>query len=216
MQHIVIAVDGPAASGKSSVSREIARRLGYLYVNTGAMYRAVTWLVLHSELDPSDASSVEQLLANSELECGVRDGASCFRVNGSDPGDALVSAEVTAAVSKVASQPSVRRRLVSLQRLYANQQPSVMEGRDIGSAVFPETPHKFYIDASAEVRAARRAGQGLQDSVTQRDAMDSSRRDSPLTIPEGADVIDSSHMNVQEVVSEILTRLALKGIRPVL
>ncbi len=214
MIHTVIAIDGPAASGKSSVSKELARQLGYVYVNTGAMYRALTWHALHSGVDPSDSEAVRHLLDGSSLECGIEDGQSSFRVNGTDPGDALVSEAVNGSVSKIASQPEVRRRLVELQRSYAQIQPSVMEGRDIGSAVFPDTPYKFYIDASVEVRAARRAGQGLSDSVALRDAMDKTRRDSPLLIPEGAHVIDSSLMTVGDVVKIILEILVPLGIGP--
>lgn len=215
MYHTVIAIDGPAASGKSSVSREVARRLGFVYVNTGAMYRAVAWQALRMSVDPADAEAVEHLLSTTSLECGVENGQSCFRVDGEDPGEALVSPEVNSTVSKIASQPLVRRKLVALQRTYAERHPSVMEGRDIGTAVFPETAYKFYIDASAEVRAARRAGQGLTDSVLQRDALDSTRRDSPLMIASDAQVIDTSAMNVGEVVSEVLRRLTVQGISPV-
>jgi cytidylate kinase len=210
----VVAVDGPAASGKSSVSRALARRLGYVYVNTGAMYRAVTWLVLRKRVDLSDATAVESLLEASRLDAGIKDGQSCFWVDGVDPGDALVSPEVNAAVSKIAGLACVRERLVDIQRQYASRCHSVMEGRDIGSVVFPDTPAKFYIDASAEVRAARRLGQGLQDPVALRDAMDSSRRSSPLTIPDGAWVIDSSEMSVVDVVSKMLHLLQPLGILP--
>lgn len=212
MQHIVIAIDGPAASGKSSVSRALARRLGYIYVNTGAMYRAVTWHALQLSVDPSDGTAVREMLEAASLECDVEDGQSCFRVNGVDPGEALVSPVVNAAVSKIASQPDVRKRLVDLQRIYGARHHSVMEGRDIGTVVFPETPHKFYIDASPEVRAARRAGQGLEDSVVQRDAMDSTRATSPLMIASDAQVIDSSHASVDEVVLEVLKRLESQGV----
>ena len=214
MQHLVIAIDGPAASGKSSVSRALAQRLGYTFVNTGVMYRAVTWHVLQASLDPADAKAVEQLLETSSIECGIQGGQSCFSINGIDPGPALVSPLVNDAVSKIASQPYVRRKLVELQRSYADKDHAVMEGRDIGTAVFPETPYKFYIDASPEVRASRRAGQGLQDSVAQRDAMDSSRKDSPLMVASDAQVIDSSCLNIEEVVSEILKRLREQGVSP--
>ena len=214
MQHTVIAIDGPAASGKSSVSRELAQRLGYVYVNTGAMYRAVTWHALQLAVDPTDASAIEHLLETASLECSVSGGQSCFLVNGMDPDEALVSPPVNAAVSKIASQPVVRRRLVALQRGYAELFPTVVEGRDIGTVVFPDTPHKFYIDASPEVRAARRAGQGLHDSVVQRDAMDSARQDSPLMIAQDAVVIDSSNLSVGEVVLDVLKQLQSKGITP--
>jgi cytidylate kinase len=210
----VIAVDGPAASGKSSVSRALALRLGYVYVNTGAMYRAVTWLALQKGVDLSDSAAVERLLSDSALEAGVEEGQSCFRVEGVDPAEALVSPEVNAAVSKIAALACVRTRLVDMQRQYGLRCHSVMEGRDIGSVVFPETPAKFYVDASVEVRAARRLGQGLNDPVALRDAMDSARKSSPLTVPVGAWVIDSSEMSVPDVVAEMLRLLEPLGIFP--
>lgn len=210
----VIAVDGPAASGKSSVSRALALRLGYVYVNTGAMYRAVTWLALQKGVDLSDSAAVERLLSDSALEAGIEEGQSCFRVEGVDPAEALVSSEVNAAVSKIAALACVRRRLVEMQRQYGLRCHSVMEGRDIGSVVFPETPAKFYVDASVEVRAARRLGQGLNDPVALRDAMDSARKSSPLTVPTGAWVIDSSEMSVPDVVAEMLRLLEPLGIFP--
>ncbi len=214
MQHLVIAIDGPAASGKSSVSRALAQRLHYTLVNTGVMYRAVTWYVLQSKVEPSDAKAVEELLQNASIECGARDGQSFFHINGSDGGDALVSPAVNASVSKIASQTYVRRKLVEMQRCYARNYHLVMEGRDIGTAVFPDTPYKFYIDASPEVRASRRSGQGLHDSVVQRDAMDSSRKDSPLMIAPDAEVIDTSFMSLDDVVSAVLKRLHQRGVLP--
>lgn len=212
VDHLVIAIDGPAASGKSSVARALAKRLGYVYVNTGAMYRAVTWLVVEAGLNPSDTEAVVALLARSRVECGVEAMGSVMRIHGVDPGEALLSEAVNGAVSRVATIPEVRRRLVDLQREYAKGANCVMEGRDIGSAVFPETPYKFYIDASPEVRAQRRAKQGLLDSIAQRDQIDSSRRMSPLLIAEDAHVIDSSHLTVDGVVGEIVGRLKLKGL----
>ena len=210
--HVVIAIDGPAASGKSSVARMLARRLGYLYVNTGAMYRAVTWLAVSRHRPPLEASRVQELLAGTSLEFGSANGESTIRLDGVDPGGHLVDEEVNANVSVVASMPEVRRLLVENQRKYAEDQDLVMEGRDIGSVVFPETPHKFYIDASPEVRARRRALQGVHDSVVARDKIDSSRRTSPLIIAEDAHVIDSSNLTVDGVVGEVIGRLKLKGL----
>lgn len=210
--HIVIAIDGPAASGKSSVARTLARKLRYVYVNTGAMYRAVTWLALEKGVPPLDAGRVQQLLHFTEMECGVRDGESTILLDGVDPTPHLVSEAVNGNVSAIASIPDVRRLLVKKQRAYAFDYDVVMEGRDIGSAVFPETPYKFYIDASAEVRALRRARQGLQDSITSRDKQDSTRRASPLIIAEDAHVIDSSNLTVEGVTGEIFGRLKQKGL----
>jgi cytidylate kinase len=210
--HVVIAIDGPAASGKSSVARSLARRLGYLYVNTGAMYRAVTWLVVSHGIAPKDTPSICSLLASTNVECGFEAGESTIFLNNIDPTSHLMDAEVNAAVSQVASVPEVRRLLVQKQRGYAVDHDVVMEGRDIGSAVFSETPYKFYIDASIEVRAARRTKQGIADTIASRDRQDSSRRMSPLVIAEDAHVVDSSHLTIDGVVGEIIGRLKLKGL----
>ncbi len=209
---ILIAIDGPAASGKSSVARALARKLGFVYVNTGAMYRAVTWLAVSKGVPAQDAGRMHQLLHYTEIDCGIKNGASTILLDGVDPSAHLVSEEVNANVSAVASLPEVRRLLVAKQRAYGATQDIVMEGRDIGSAVFPETPYKFYIDASPDVRAMRRAKQGLQDSITTRDKIDSTRRTSPLIIAEDAHVIDSSNLTVEGVVGEIFGRLKQKGL----
>ena len=211
--HLVIAIDGPAASGKSSVARALARRLGFVYVNTGAMYRALTWLAVSKGVPTADATRVHQLLHFTEIECGVADGESTIRLDGIDPTPHLVSEDVNANVSAIATIVEVRRILVAKQRAYARDHDIVMEGRDIGSAVFPETPYKFYVDASPEVRARRRAAQGLTDSVATRDKVDSTRRTSPLVIAEDAHVIDSSNLTVDGVAGEIVGRLKLKGLK---
>ena len=210
--HIVIAIDGPAASGKSSVARAVARRLRYVYVNTGAMYRAVTWYALSKHVPVQDHVRIQQLLHFTDIACGVSDGESTILLDGLDPTPHLVSEGVNANVSAIASIAEVRRVLVAKQRAYAHNHDVVMEGRDIGSAVFPETPYKFYIDASPDVRARRRAQQGLQDSVALRDKVDSTRRTSPLIIAEDAHVIDSSNLTIDGVAGEIVGRLKLKGL----
>jgi cytidylate kinase len=210
--HIVIAIDGPAASGKSSVARALARKLRYVYVNTGAMYRAITWLAIEKDVPVVDAGRVQQLLHFTEIACGVSNFESTILLDGVDPTPHLVSEAVNAGVSAIASIPDVRRVLVAKQRAYASDYDVVMEGRDIGSAVFPETPYKFYIDASPEVRAQRRARQGLQDSIASRDKVDSTRRTSPLIIAEDAHVIDSSNLTVEGVAGEIFGRLKQKGL----
>ena len=212
-EHLVIAIDGPAASGKSSVARALARRLGFVYVNTGAMYRALTWLAVSKGVPTADAGRVHQLLHFTSIVCSVTDGQSTILLDGLDPEPHLVSDEVNANVSAIATIPEVRRVLVAKQRAYARDHDIVMEGRDIGSAVFPETPYKFYVDASPEVRARRRAAQGLTDSVATRDKVDSTRRTSPLIIAEDAHVIDSSNLTVDGVAGEIIGRLKLKGLK---
>jgi cytidylate kinase len=211
--HIVIAIDGPAASGKSSVARALARRLRFRYVNTGAMYRAITWLAVLRGVSPKDADAVSALLAATCIECGFdATGESTILLDGMDPAPHLNDASVTASVSAIASIPEVRRRLVAKQRACCTETDVVMEGRDIGSAVFPETPYKFYIDATLEVRAARRVRQGVADRIEARDKQDSSRPMSPLIIAEDAHVVDSSHLTIDGVVGEIIGRLKLKGL----
>ncbi len=211
-EHIVIAIDGPAASGKSSVARALAKRLGFHYVNTGAMYRAVTWYIVSKGVPVADTGRVQQLLHFADIQCGLDGGASTIIIDGIDPAPFLVSEEVNSNVSAVSTISEVRRLLVAKQRVYATGNNVVMEGRDIGSVVFPDTDYKFYIDASAEVRALRRLRQGLQDSITARDKVDSTRRNSPLTIAEDAHVIDSSNLTIDGVVGEIIGRLKQKGL----
>jgi cytidylate kinase len=211
MSLTVIAIDGPAASGKSSVARSLARRLGWLYVNTGAMYRAFTWLVVEAGIDPRDAEAVTALLKKMTMTCRPAGNELIIELNGVDPSPHLADEAVNKSVSAVASIPEVRRELVALQRATGTGRDLVMEGRDIGSVVFPETPYKFYIDASVEVRARRRAAQGLLDEIVSRDKQDSTRKASPLIIAEDAHVIDSSHLTIDGVVGEIIGRLKLKG-----
>lgn len=205
---IVITIDGPAASGKSSVARILANRLGYVYVNTGNMYRAMTWAVLETGIDPNDSEAVREKAADISLESPVAEGQTQVCVNGR-----LLSAEdlnsdpVNRAVSLVARVPEVRSRLVADQRALVSLGSLVMEGRDIGSVVFPDSPHKFYIDASEEVRAARRRAQGHTDQVAERDRLDSTRKTSPLVIPEGAVVIDNSHLTLEQAVDAVQTKL---------
>jgi cytidylate kinase len=210
---LLIAIDGPAASGKSSVARRLAWRLGIVYVNTGAMYRAAAWLALDRGVPATDADAVMALLEKTDFRCEVADGGSTLLLDGIDPEPHLLVEGVNATVSQIAAIPGVRARLVALQRETARQLDTVMEGRDIGSVVFPETPFKFYIDASVEVRAQRRARQGLADSIQARDKVDSTRRTSPLVIAEDAHVIDSSNLTIDGVVGEIIGRLKLKGLQ---
>ena len=208
----IIAIDGPAASGKSSVARELARRLGFVYVNSGALYRAMTWHVLERGVATDDAAAVEQLATRTALTCELRGRDSVLLIEGVDPEPHLREDRVNDNVSRVSSVPRVREILVAHLHRYALANDVVMEGRDIGSVVFPNTPYKFYIDASPDIRAQRRAAQGQRDVIAARDQADSSRRASPLTIAEDAYVIDSSHLTIDGVVGEIIGRLKLKGL----
>ena len=210
----VIAIDGPAASGKSSVARELARRLGFVYVNSGAMYRAVTWYVLENGIDPNDSDGIIKLARAAPLRCELVQDRSRIFVGQVDPGPYLREDRVNDNVSQVSTVPEVRTILVEKMRNYARQHDLVMEGRDIGSVVFPDTPFKFYIDASPDVRARRRAAEGQRDEIAARDRVDSSRRSSPLVIAEDALVIDSSNLTIDGVVGEIIGRLKMKGLVP--
>lgn len=209
--HRVIAIDGPAASGKSSVARELAQRVGFAYVNSGAMYRAVTWHVLDRGVAPEEAGSIARLIEDARLECDLVQGESRILIDGRDPAPHLRDVRVNNGVSLVSSVPRVRELLVAKMRAYAADHDVVMEGRDIGSVVFPDTPYKFYVDASPEIRAQRRAAQGQTDQIAARDRADSSRRDSPLITAANAHVIDSSNLTIAEVVDEIVRRLHARG-----
>ncbi|MEP6808870.1 MAG: (d)CMP kinase [Chthoniobacterales bacterium] len=208
----MIAIDGPAASGKSSVAQQLAQRLGYVYVNSGAMYRAVTWHVLDRGIDPRDAAAVAHLIENARIDCDLTHNESRILIEGEDVTVHMRDVRVNREVSPVSSVPRVREVLVAKMRAYALEHDVVMEGRDIGSAVFPNTPHKFYVDASPEIRFRRRAAQGQADQIAQRDQADSSRRASPLTIASDAVVIDSSHLTIAEVVEQIIERLGFAGL----
>ncbi len=210
--HRVIAIDGPAASGKSSVARELARRLGYVYVNSGAMYRAVTWDVLEHGIDPNDSEEIIRLVQAAPIRCELINNRSRVFIGQVDPGPHLRDDRVNRNVSQVSTVPQVRVILVEKLRNYARDHDLVVEGRDIGSVVFPDTPYKFYIDASPEVRSRRRAAEGLRDEIAARDRADSARRSSPLIIAEDALVIDSSNLTIDGVVGEIIGRLKMSGL----
>lgn len=210
--HVAIAIDGPAASGKSTLARLLSERLGLVMVNSGAMYRAVTWKVLNDGIDPDDAEAVAAAVSSMDLDCGVSGRESTIAVGGIDPGDALRSEEVNRAVSAVSAVPEVRERLVGLQRDYIEVADVVMEGRDIGTVVFPDTPFKIYLDADSSVREGRRVADGEVDSVTERDKYDSGRKTAPLRVAEGAAVLDTSGHTIEEVVEEAITILKKQGL----
>ncbi len=206
----VIAIDGPAASGKSSVARELARQLNFAYVNSGAMYRAATWFALERGADLDSTNAIAQLIEAAHIHCDLHGRESRILIGGIDPAEHLRDEQVNNGVSRVSSVPRVREILVAEMRNYARDHDVVMEGRDIGSVVFPDTPFKFYIDASPEIRSQRRAAEGQTDRIAARDRADSSRRDSPLTIAPDAHVIDSSHLSIAGVVEKIIERLQLQ------
>jgi len=207
----VIAIDGPAGSGKSTVARAVAERLGLEYLDTGAMYRGVAHAALARGVDPNDADAVAAVARSMELDVTQ---SRCL-VDGEDASAAIRGPEVTSAVSAVAANPKVRVELVARQRRWvAELGGGVMEGRDIGSVVFPDAELKVYLTASAEVRARRRAAEfpgmdidRVADEIRRRDDADSSRAASPLVTADGARVLDTSVLTVDEAVDAIVEML---------
>jgi CMP/dCMP kinase len=213
---VVVAVDGPAGTGKSSVSRRLARALQARYLDTGAMYRIVTLAVLRAGIDLTDQDSVGTVASNTKLSVGFDPGEDRSYLDGEDVSSEIRGDQVTKAVSAVSSVPSVRTRLVELQRTLAGGPGSVVvEGRDIGTVVLPDADVKIYLTASAETRARRRNDQnvaaGLIDDydsvladVRRRDHLDSTRAVSPLRAASDAVVVDTSEMTESEVIAHLL------------
>ena len=181
-------------------------------VNSGAMYRAITWKVLQEKLNPADCDAVLGLLNRIKIQTGNTSGLSTITVDGIDPGKELRSQVVNANVSAVSAVPEVRARIVQLLRDYLLHSSVVMEGRDIGSVVFPDTPYKIYVDAAEHVRAARRVKIGEVDSVSKRDAADSGRKTAPLKVADGAVILDTSHHTIQSGVDAAIEILKQQGL----
>jgi cytidylate kinase len=215
MNPFVVAIDGPAAAGKSTTARLVAERLGFLYLDTGAMYRALTWQALEQGVDLDDAESVAALAASAKLEIRSDDGEGKVLLDGEDVTSRIRAPRISRNVSRLAQVPGVRRRMVHLQRAVAQGRSCVVEGRDIGTVVFPEAPVKIYLAASLEERARRRqlelSGKGVEQSLedlTQeirvRDAVDSGREDSPLRRAEDAIVVDTTGMSIARQVEAVV------------
>ena len=212
---IAVAVDGPAGAGKSSISKIVAKKLGYLYIDTGAMYRSVTWAVLHNHIDVNNQKAVEALLPELYLTMEASDDSCKVFIAGQDVTDFIRTPQVNNAVSIVASYKGVRQYLVERQRLMAEAGGVILDGRDIGSVVLPNAELKIYLTASVEARAMRRylevkgtvneqTLEDIKDSVMQRDDMDKNRKESPLIQVEDAVLVDSSEMTFDETVEHIL------------
>lgn len=203
--HCVIAVDGPAASGKSSVSRLLAERLGFSYINSGLFYRAATWLALQQGGgNPVSAEILLGALNAGRMEGRLRERRSEVLVDGEVLDGELSSPEVNGAVSTVSAWPEVRGWLLGHLRDFALRDSIVMEGRDIGSVVFPEADFKFFLDANPAIRQMRREAQGIGDEIGKRDELDRSRATAPLTVPPDAIRIDSSDLTLDQVVEKLL------------
>jgi cytidylate kinase len=212
---IVVAVDGTSGSGKSSTSRGVADRLGLRYLDTGAMYRAMTWWMLHHGVDVHDAAAVADRCTEPLIETGTDPLAPTITVDGEDVARAIREPDVNAAVSPVSAVPGVRARLVALQRAAIDDAVRgagiVVEGRDIGSVVWPDAPVKVYLSADASARATRRAAEEggsdlgtTEESLLARDRIDSGRAVSPLVMAEGAVHIDTTAYSLDEVVDQVV------------
>lgn len=216
---LIVAIDGPSGVGKSTAARMLAERLGVPMLDTGATYRAVALKVLESGIDPEDRASV--LRAAEEADVDLRraaDGSVEVVLDGQPVGQRIRTAEVSAATSKVSVLPEIRRRLVALQRRAAARFGGVVEGRDIGTVVFPDTPHKFFLDARPEIRAGRRhrdlqtAGtapsvDAVQRDLEERDARDRGRQESPLICDESYCAIDTSDLTPDEVTDRMVEEI---------
>ena len=231
MDAIVLAMDGPSGSGKSSVSREVAGRLGFRYLDTGAMYRALTWWMLREGVDIHDAGAVAALAGKAELIITTDPADSHVKIDGADVSVEIRGREVTGAVSAVSAVPAVRARLVGMQQqiiasTLAAGHGIVVEGRDIGTVVAPDAPVKMYLTASADARASRRTAEVLETGenatvrqmhaeMARRDQLDSSRAASPLTQAADAVLLDTTQLDKDGVVAAVLEQVRRSVLEPV-
>ncbi len=211
---MVVALDGPAGSGKSSVARGVAVRLGLRYLDTGAMYRAVTWWMLENGVDVEDAAAVTRLVDRPELTIGTDAAKPTIAVNGFDVSGPIRGRAVSKAVSAVSAVPEVRRRLVRMQREVIGSGGVVVEGRDIGTVVAPDAPVKVFLTASADARARRRNAELVSDptatvartheDLLRRDRLDSTRATSPLAKADDAYELDATYLNLDDVIARVV------------
>lgn len=211
----VICIDGPAASGKSTVSKLIAEMSGIKYVDSGALYRIATWQALEAGIDTNDAEAVAKFITCLKVDFVVKGNRVAYEVNGEEPGDKIRTPEINKHVSPVSAVPEVRTIVTKWLRDMRSVGDIVVEGRDIGSVVYPDSPYRFYLDADAETRTARRYKEDIQKgfiqnadqvkaSLLNRDKIDSSRKTAPLKIPEGAIVIDTTPLTAEQVATKII------------
>jgi cytidylate kinase len=211
---IIVAIDGGAASGKSSSSRTLSERFNLLHVDTGSYYRALTAEMLRRGVAPGDLAALKAALAQIRLGTRVNGRSAEMEIDGRVAGDEIRRREVNDAVSHFAAIPELRSTLLSYQRGQADVARQhgfrglVMEGRDIGSVIFPQADFRFFLQADPVERARRRAGQGQDDKIHERDRLDTQRKTSPLTCPPGATLIDSTHLTLEEVVEKMAALIA--------
>lgn len=220
--NIQIAIDGPAASGKSTVAKILAKRLNIIYLDTGAMYRAVTYWLLEQEVDLSDSESVNQALETMNMTLDSDYAGTNVFVNGVDVTSLIRSEAVNAAVSSVSAMENVRSKMVALQQKIAEEKSVVMDGRDIGTVVLPQADFKFFITADPAIRAERRYNEEMnkgiltqslaeiEEAIKQRDYYDSHRKIGPLKKADDAIEIDSSHLSILSMVDRLLSYIEKK------
>jgi cytidylate kinase len=212
---LVIAIDGPAGAGKSTVAQMLAARLGLSYVDSGATYRAAALKVLESGVAPEEETAVAELIAGTEIDFRMDQSQVAVFLDGRDVTQAIRTPEVTLAAAQVSRQPEVRRKLIALQRTFVRGKGVVMEGRDIGTVVFPDAPLKIFLKADVEERARRRLKQDQEEGraasleqtayeIGRRDQLDAERRISPLVPAPDAVEIDSTYLTAHQVVDRIL------------
>ena len=212
---IVIALDGTSASGKSTNAKLVAKALGYAYVDTGAMYRSLAWYCLVKEVDLENDKAIASMCRRWKTELKNEGGHIRLYVDGYFPEKEIRTTETSAAVPVVAAVPAVRKWMKAKQRDCIEFGDLVMEGRDIGSNVFPDTDFKFYLDATLDERSKRRAADGVDENLAERDKQDSQRASAPLMIPLGAKVINNSEMNADEtsalIINDVREKLEATG-----
>ncbi len=218
MSAFIVAIDGPAGAGKSTTARLAAERLGFLYLDTGAMYRAITWKAIDTGVDLDDEEALGRVADATSLELEPPERGGRILVDGTDVTESIRAPEISRSVSLVARVPAVRRAMVRLQREVAGEGSLVVEGRDIGTVVFPEAEVKIYLEATLEERARRRrlemAGRGIDQSledlvgeIRRRDELDSGREDSPLRRAPDAIPLDTTGMTIEDQVEAVVRRV---------
>ena len=207
---IVIALDGTSASGKSTNAKRVAKALGYSYVDTGAMYRSLAWYCLKNKVDIEDEKAIASTCRRWNTELINVEGQIRLNIDGYFPAEEIRTAETSALVPVVAAIPAVRKWMKAKQRECIEFGSLVMEGRDIGSNVFPDTDFKFYLDASLDERSKRRVADGVNENLAARDKKDSERATAPLMIPLGAKVINNSNMTAEETSALIIKEVRKK------
>lgn len=211
---LVIAIDGTSASGKSTNAKMVAKALGFVYVDTGAMYRTLAWYCLRKKIDVDDSAAVAAACRKWKTELVCVDNQMRLLVDGYYPAAEIRTAETSAAVPRVATVPKVRDWMKRKQRECIQFGNLVMEGRDIGTNVFPDTEYKFYLDASLSERSRRRDADGIHENLADRDRQDSQRAAAPLMIPLGAKVINNSRMTAEETSALILAEIEKRRSAP--